>query len=77
MTRKREVRFWAIKKWGGPTDSPKYISLKVLLADDTAEMLKRCAAALHMSKAEVMRRGGPVVGGEPNTGFHPHIFHEV
>lgn len=45
------------KKMGRPTDSPKYISLKVLLDDDTAEMLERCAAALSMSKAEVMRRG--------------------
>lgn len=45
------------KKMGRPTDSPKHISLKVLLDNDTAEMLERCAETLGMSKAEVMRRG--------------------
>ncbi len=45
------------KKMGRPTDSPKDISLKVRLDQETSEKLDDCVRVLEVSKAEVMRRG--------------------
>ena len=48
---------WGNKKMGRPTDSPKDISLKVRLDQETSEKLDECVRVLEVSKAEVMRRG--------------------
>lgn len=42
---------------GRPTDSPKDISLKVRLDDDTAKKLNDCVQKQKVSKAEIVRRG--------------------
>ncbi len=45
------------KKIGRPTDNPKTVSLKVMLDQDTLEMLEECVKSLGISKAEILRRG--------------------
>lgn len=47
----------AAKKLGRPTDNPKEITTKIRFDKETYQMMEECSEQLHISKAEVVRRG--------------------